>query len=108
MDTVNISVKAMEKMCQEAQRLWGPRPVDGVVWKVSNPRLLVPDRNHTDPRQVTSSDWAFLVADDDEDLHQFVYHLIDKAENATVVELSMGNGMILYVSTDSHSRSKLC
>lgn len=106
MDTVDTSVKAMEKMCEEAHRLWGPRaeaPVDGVVWNVSNPRLLIPARNHTDPRQVISSDWAFLVADDDEDLHQFVYHLIDKSENTIIVDVCMETGMILYVSTDSHS-----
>jgi hypothetical protein len=106
METVGDSSKATEKMSEEAQRLWGPRadaPTDGVVWEVSKQAILHPDLNEADPRQVTSMEWEFHVADGVENLHAFIYNILDKAENTTVVDVSMENGMIAYVSMDPPS-----
>jgi hypothetical protein len=101
MDSVEDSSKATEMMCEEAQRLWGPRadaPTDGVVWEVSKQAISYPDLDEADPRQVTSMEWEFHVADGVENLHAFIYNVLDKAANATVVDVSMENGMIVYVS----------
>lgn len=48
-------------------------------------------------------EWEFHVADGVENLHAFIYNILDKAENTAVVDVSMENGMIAYVSMDSPS-----
>lgn len=104
MEVVGDSSKATEKMCDEAQRPWGPRadaPTDGVVWEVSKQTYSYPDLDGADPRQVTSMEWEFHVANGVENLHAFIYNILDKAENTTVVDVSMESGMIVYVPTDS-------
>jgi hypothetical protein len=65
---------------------------------VSKQAISYPDLDEADPRQVTSMEWEFHVADGVENLHAFIYNVLDKAANATVVDVSMENGMILYVS----------
>lgn len=53
-------------------------PTDGVVWEVSKQAIPYPDLDEADPRQVTSMEWEFHVADGVENLHAFIYNVLDK------------------------------